>query len=392
MRHPTPKKAGCFFACARYLMSACLMLMPSAQTAWARAMAAELDEFDTGRAACGFALGCLGLALKLRLRSIPAAIGRTTLRDAGAFATLCGSSWTHLQQASATRLGAASAILAVLAGCVFMASAGAPSAWPWMNGMSLAFALASLALLPRQRLQTEAQLRDGLCLLLGGILLASTGLASSAGLSGRWLRLGPIAMQPVWLLLPGLLLLSGRPRGAAVPKNRGRASQGLLLAMVALLAQGELSWLLLMSLVLLLRCARQPGSRAEFLLGCLALLGAGLASPYWHAPTPLAFVDQVVVQGWSSNSRLALPWLLPAAQLLILSPAWRHRHAFEHGVLWAGIVALSLPGWLPTPLLGMGGSAILGYVLSLSAVPRQGLKAIARAGAPFPRTSAKKAA
>ncbi|MBB4845917.1 hypothetical protein HNP55_004471 [Paucibacter oligotrophus] len=335
-------------------------------------MAAELDAVSSPGAACSFALGCLGLALKLRLFAMfwvavdPLTQGTTLL-----FSSLAG-------------LGGACACLAVLAGGVFMALAGAPPAWPWMNGVSLSFALLSLALLPRQRLQTDVRLRATLCFLLGAVLLACTALEPIAGLAGRWLRLGPVTVQPVWLLLPSLLLLSGRAPNTGAERFAGSTGLGLALAIVALIAQAELCWLLLMGLILLLRGGRRPGHRGESLLACLALLGAGMTSQTWQAPSTQAFVDQVLMQSWSQGSGLALAWLLPAALLPSVLPVWRHRHALEHGLLWSGIFLLSLPGWLPSPLLGMGGSAILGYVLSLAAVPGPGQRLVGRSGAATP--------
>lgn len=377
MSPPDPSQVGCVWACAQWLMRACVALMPSEYAQWAQAMAAELGAASSAPAACRFALGCLGLALKLRLRSRLQALGRRFSHAAAARQAPQGMS------SSVAGLGSACACLAVLAGGVFMASAGAPPAWPWMNGLSLAFALLSLALLPRQRLQTDARLRARLCVLLGAALLASTLLEPSAGLSGRWLRLGAVSVHPVWLLLPSLLLLSAGAPNTATERSAGL---GLLLAIVALTAQTELSWLLLMSLMLLLRSARRPNRREAPLLACLALLGAGMTGPTWQAPTSQAFVDQVLTQAWLQGSGFALALLLPAALLLALLPAWRHRHALEHGLLWSGVLILSVPGWLPTPLLGMGGSAILSYVLSLAAVPGPGQSQVAQGAAPAPKS------
>lgn len=372
MSHPSPRQCGWVSACARGLMRACLALMPSAYAEWARAMAAELEAASSPRAAFSFALGCLGLALKLRLLALFwAAVAPLKQGTARLFSSVAG-------------LGSACACLAVLAGGVFMAIAGAPTAWPWMNGLSLSLALLSLALLPRQRLQTDVRLRATLCCLLGAVLLACTALEPIAGLNGRWLRLGPVTVQPVWLLLPSLLLLSGRAPNTAGERYAGSADLGLALAIVALIAQAELSWLLLVGLILFLRGVGRPSRRGESLLACLALFGAGISSQAWRAPSTQAFVDQVLTQGWSQGSGLALAWLLPAALLPSVLPAWRHRHALEHGLLWSGIFLLSLPGWLPSPLLGMGGSAILGYALSLAAVPGPGQRLVTRSGATRP--------
>lgn len=382
-----PAQSALRLVLARWLMRACLALMPKAQAPWAQAMAAELDEIRAAGAACSFAFGCLALALKLRLLSNWQSAAASAQRMTGAFAYrgLGGTVLKHAHEASAARLGAASACLAVLMGGVFMATTGAPKAWPWMNGLSLAFALASLALLPKQGLQTDPRLRERLCLLLGSLLLANCALEAREGLNGRWLQLGPVSVQLVWLLVPSLLLLSNRPAGQAQASRPLGSSLGLLLAIAALWAQTEPMWLLLMGLMLLLRSARrsepQAAHQAEALLACLALLAAGLSSQHWQMPSSQAFVDQVLLQAWSHSPQPLLTGLMLAALLLLVLPGWRHRHAREHSLLWAGLLLMSLPGLLPTPLLGMGGSAILGYVLSLAAVsgPEPGPQAPSKA-------------
>ncbi|WP_428509790.1 hypothetical protein [Roseateles sp.] len=386
-----PAQTALRLVLARWLMRACLALMPKAQAPWAQAMAAELDEIRAAGAACSFAFGCLALALKLRLLSNWQSAAASAKRMTGAFVyrglsgRLLKPMHTHMHEASVARIGAASACLAVLVGGVFMATTGAPKAWPWMNGLSLAFALASLALLPKQGLQTDQRLRDRLCLLLGSLLLASCALEAREGLNGRWLQLGPVSVQLVWLLVPSLLLLSNRPAGQAQASRHLGSGLGLLLAIAALWAQTEPMWLLLMGLMLLLRSARrsepQAAHQANALLACLALLAAGLSSQHWQMPSSQAFVDQVLLQAWSHSPQPLLTGLMLAALLLLVLPGWRHRHAREHSLLWAGLLLMSLPGLLPTPLLGMGGSAILGYVLSLAAVsgPEPGPQAPSKA-------------
>ena len=65
-------------------------------------------------------------------------------------------------------------------------------------------------------------------------------------------------------------------------------------------------------------------------------------------------------QHWATGLALALLQVLP------LWPALRHRQARLHGLVWGLLVALSLPGWLPSALVGFGGSFIVAYLLSLA--------------------------
>src|SRR5690606_11790267 len=53
---------------------------------------------------------------------------------------------------------------------------------------------------------------------------------------------------------------------------------------------------------------------------------------------------------------------------LRMDPANRAAHAV-FGITWLGMVAAAALGNYPTPLVGYGGSAILGYALSLSFMP-----------------------
>ncbi len=55
--------------------------------------------------------------------------------------------------------------------------------------------------------------------------------------------------------------------------------------------------------------------------------------------------------------------------MLPLWPALRHRPARLHGLVWGLVMVLSLPGWLPSPLVGFGGSFIVAYLLSLAMLP-----------------------
>jgi hypothetical protein len=75
-----------------------------------------------------------------------------------------------------------------------------------------------------------------------------------------------------------------------------------------------------------------------------------------------------VLQGALTQS-LATGLALALLQVLPLWPALFHRRARQHGLVWGWLMLLSLPAWLPSPLLGFGGSFIASYLLSLALVP-----------------------
>ena len=322
------------FAC-RLLMRMVRRLLGAQQPGWAEAMQAEVSAAGSGHEALAFAWGCLWAAL------------------AHAFAAARGG------LAQVQNAGVLSCAGAVLAGCAFMHSAGAPRQYVWMNLLSLVLAVGIFCLLPRRRLQGDELLRAKLAFALGALLLiAGVGLAPTG--ASAWLQMGPVALNLPWLLLPALLLASEvPPQSAARPWSVG----GLLMACGTLMLQADSLLLGLVAAVLAMRAWRQKDIDLT-LLAVAASAMAAYGAPSWQAPQAQAFVDQVVHRGFKQNELLGLGLVL--MQLLPLWPALQHRQSRQHSLVWGLLVALSLPGWLPSPLVGFAGSFIVGYVLSLA--------------------------
>lgn len=330
---------------AALLLRATARLLPGAQRDWVRAMRSEVLAIDDPHEALAYAWGCFCTALQLQARA---------------------------QAAAATRpdhLGLLCASATVLCGVAFMATQAAPKAYAWINGLSLALAWASFAVLPRRRLQQDAAWRAWAAFALGSLLLAVALAPSPAGMPAGWLSIGPVAVQPVWLLGPALWGVSARlaPAGPHEPMQQAAPRlAGLWMGQLALLAQAQVGLLLLTALLLGRRAWRRR-SWAEAGEALVAGLMAAAALPRWTAPPPRPFVDEVLQQAFTQ--RTGLGFVLAAAWLTLLLPGLAHRRAREHGLVWLALIALSLPGWLPAPLLGFGGSFILGYALSLAVLP-----------------------
>jgi hypothetical protein len=318
----------------RLLMLMVRRLLGAQQSDWAHAMQAEVAAAGSEREALSFAWGCLWAALH---HSFAAARGGL---------------------AQAHNVGVLGCAVAVLAGCAFMHSAGAPGHYVWMNLLSMVFAVATFYLLPHQRLQSDEGLRARLTFALGALLLiAGVGLAHTG--ASAWLRIGPVTLNLPWLLLPALLLASDvQPLSAA----RLWAVGGLLMACSTLVLQADPVLLGLVAAVLAVRAWRQRDI-ASALLALAASAMAACVTPSWQAPQALAFVDQVIHRGFNQSELVGLGLLL--TQVMPLWLAIQHRQARQHGLVWGLLVAMSLPGWLPSPLVGFAGSFIVGYVLSL---------------------------
>lgn len=332
MRHPVSSWA--LALARRLLMLMVCRLLGTRQSDWAHAMQAEVAAAGSEREALSFAWGCLWSAL-----SHSCAVARGGL-------------------AQVQNVGVLSCAVAVLAGCAFMHSAGAPGRYVWMNLLSMVFAVVTFYLLPHRRLQADEGLRAKLAFALGALLLiAGAGLAHTG--ASAWLRIGPVTLNLPWLLLPALLLASDvKPQPAA----RSWAVGGLLMACSTLVLQADPVLLGLVAAVLAVRSWRQRDI-ASALLALAASALSAYVMPSWQAPQALAFVDQVIHHGFNQSELLGLGLLL--TQMMPLWLALQHRQARQHGLVWGLLVALSLPGWLPSPLVGFAGSFIVGYVLSL---------------------------
>jgi hypothetical protein len=318
----------------RCVMRAACALLGRQQSDWAQAMQAEASAIGNEREALAFACGCLRAALH---HAFAAARG--------------GLSPVH-------RAGLLCSAIAVLAGCAFRVGTGAPHHLAWMNLLSLALALATFYLLPRRRLQLDERLRAKGSFALGALLLVAAACQADTG-AAAWWRLGPVPLNLSWMLLPALLVAADVPPRSAA---RAWALAGLAMAGGALALQADALLAGLVAVVLGVRAGQRRDAAFSVLAFASLILVAHLA-PSWQAPQPAPFVDQVVQQGLAQNLVLGLG--LAFAQVLPLWPALRHRQARVHGLVWGLLVALSLPGWLPSPLLGFGGSFIVGYLLSL---------------------------
>jgi len=328
---------------SRLLMRVTAQLLGDQRAAWACAMQAEMQAAGNEREALSFAWGCFRAATGLVLTE-----------------TFVGLSQVH-------QAGLWACSIAVLMGCAFMHSAGAPGHYAVMNLLSLAWALATFRLLPLRRLQADELLRARLSFALGAVLLvASLGQASTGATA--WLRVGPVHVNLLWLLLPALLVASDV---RSLPTARPWALVGLLMACVALALQADALLAGWVSAVLSVRACTSRSGAVALLAGAAGATALHFGHA-WQVPQALPFVDRVLQGGFEQGLSIGLALLL--LQMLPLWPALRHRQARLHGLVWGLLVVASLPGWLPSPLVGFGGSFIVGYLLSLALLPGEAAK------------------
>jgi hypothetical protein len=325
---------------ARLIARAVRRVAPAASAAWADAMAMEILHVE-GAAGWRFAAGCLAAALRMRLETM----GRDTmasLRDMierpRAMALACG-------------------VAATLAGLVYLATTGAPATMLAANAGALLLGLLVVAI------GRSFVAPASLVVVAGGAMFATALLGVAPEGAARWVRIAGLSLQPSLILLPAAIVLHLLRRDAATSAGIVAIAAGLALQpdramaavlLAALLAGGR-------------RSGAVPTVAAALAFAVTLLRPDTLPAVPWVDGVLASAVAAGFVPGTAAILG-TLVLLLPAlAGLRDGRPAPR---AF--GACWIAIVAAAALGNYPMPLVGFGGSAILGYLLAAGTLPRRG--------------------
>jgi hypothetical protein len=257
------------------------------------------------------------------------------------------------------------ALGAALLGLAYMAAGGAPPRYLAVN--AAAFALGSLIVAAMRGKQLSPKGSGLVSIAVAAILLGVSLAGVSAEGVHRWVRAGPVLLQPSLILVPTLLLGFARSRSRVAALAVAVAALALALApdraMAAAMAAG------LAPIALFRR------GRLELVILATALVALAIAL-YRPDPLPAApFVERVLWDAFAVHPAAGLAvW---AAVLLLPLPAFaglrdgradRLPHAV-FGASWLAVIAAAALGNYPTPLVGYGSSAILGYLLSITGLP-----------------------
>jgi len=262
--------------------------------------------------------------------------------------------------------GIACALAATCLGIAYLLAAGAPGRHIVVNAVAFLLGLVALSGIDRASVQTRRF--TGTAILVSGALLLATALfgASADGVT-RWFWIGPLGVQASFVVLPMMLVAFARHPHAI-------SLAGIAVAAVALALQPDraMSGVLALSMAVLVLI--KPG---RYSLCALAVALAAFAMTLLRPDTSPAspYVDQIFFTAFQVHILAGAAVL--AGSLLLLVPSlvgWRHDpdHAHVHlvfGAIWLGCIVAAGLGNYPTPVVGYGGSAILGYILSVSFLP-----------------------
>lgn len=325
-------------------------LLPPRLRDWGEAMKAEIGSIERPIAALLFALGCLGCALGQAFRRLlmpspaPDRKGSSLLDRPFQLAIVCAVGATGL-------------------GLAYMTAGGAPTRYLAMNCAALLFGLVLVGLARRG----EARGNGLLDLALAVALLLTSLFGESAGGVMRWVSVAGILLQPGLFLVPILALRFARSTDAL-------STVAVLTAALALALQPDRAMAGALAAGMTALVLTRPGRAA--LIGAGGALAALVATLVRTDPSPaMPFVDGVLVSSFEVDPLAgvavlggALLMLLPAAVGLSRDSAGRSAHAV-FGAVWLAVILAAILGNYPTPLVGYGGSAIIGYLVSLLGLP-----------------------
>jgi hypothetical protein len=257
------------------------------------------------------------------------------------------------------RLGIIAAVLATGAGLAFMAAAGAPRAYLAINGAALVIGLALLAVVVRSR--GDAERGSGAFVLAAALgLLATAIFGMTIDGTARWIRVGVVTLQPGLILLPAMILAYARHRDPL-------ATAGMVVAALALALQPDraLAATLLAGVAAVAWQHREASTRTVLIAAAIGFVASMLRADTLPA-TP--FVEQVFSTAFAF-APAAGGGLIVAAAVLLLPALARGDSALVFVAIWFSILVAAVLGNYPTPVLGYGGSGILGYLLGLAALP-----------------------
>ncbi len=281
-------------------------------------------------------------------------------------------------------LGLICGAAAVGIGLAYMEAAGAPSRYLLVNLAALV--VGATAWLALGRAAGSRLAGAGAAILALSVpLLLTAWFGVAAGGASRWVSVGPLTLQVGLILLPVMIALYARR-----PDPVGTA--GMIVAALALALQPDRAGAGVLALSLVALAFARPG-RLPTLAAAASILAFGWTLLMPDTLPATAYVDRVLYTAFDVHPLAGGAVLLGAAALVLPGAIGLWRGSGDRASLiafaacWSAVVAAAALGNYPTPLVGYGGSAVLGYLLSVSLLSNRTLGG-ASEGVPAPPPTA----
>lgn len=352
---------------ARLLMAA----LPPAMRSWGWAVRSEAARIPDDGEALSFVIGSLcGLLPR-------AIVARLRYRTETLFPEGSAPMSIVTMPVRPRVLGIVCATGAVLLGLAYLAGAGAPPRYLALNGGALAIGLVLLWAIART-VPARPHLAGGMMIAMATLLLATALLGARVDGAARWVAVGGLSIQPSLILLPTMLVLFARDRGRI-------AAAAIVLAAAAMALQPDRAMAGMMVASLgVVAVAHRERSVVIALCAAVAAFAATLIRADGLPAVP--YVDRILYSSFEVHPGAGLA-VAGGSALLLLPPivGWlanrgdRTGHA-AFGAVWSAAILAAALGNYPTPVVGYGGSAIIGYFLSLLALPAYATAPVRAAG------------
>jgi cell division protein FtsW (lipid II flippase) len=322
-------------------------------------MSRELSEIRSDSEAVKFAAGCMWAAFAIAEQaehdSAPHK-GTHVHKDRNAF------------MRNPRRIGLACGLTAATLGLAYLVIAGAPITYVIGNVCATVLGVGSFVVANRTAKQ-PVRMSSGIWLGVGALLIGTSMFGVPVDGARRWIRLGSMMVQPSLIVVPGMLVAYSLRRGVI-------STVAIILAALALALQPDraMAAVLASGTTLLAVKARGRLTSAAALSG-LASLGVTL----YRADTlpAVPYVDRILLTAFDLNLAIGCAVILGAA-LLVLPAVFARSSSRDDarayavfGVVWLAIIAAAAIGNYPTPIVGYGGSAIVGYFISIAFLPQR---------------------
>ncbi len=314
-------------------------LLPARLSHWGEAMRRETAEIEQSGEALRFALGCLWGATSEALR-VHIGEGRMTAR----------------------RLIGLCAIGATGLGIGYMMMGGAPLGYPLRNLAALAIGFLAVGIVTHLP-QTRWLGTGPVVFALGLVLIAATLFGVSNHGATRWASIGGLSIQPSLIFVPVLAIGFARVRDRL-------SGLGVLAAALALALQPDRAMAGALAAGLAALALVRPERNVLAALS-VAMIGFVAAMLQPDVQPAMPYVDQILFTAFDLHPLAGV--MVVAGSALLLVPAlagWRRDPGVAaFGGVWLAIILAAAMGNYPTPLVGYGGSAIVGYLLCLAGLP-----------------------
>ena len=319
-------------------------LTPDHRKKWAQAMCAEIHGINRERDAAAFALGCLIACCRfhLELKISPHKNWSDMMKDRFIFATFIAG------------------FIACLTGLTYLYISGASLTMITVNGAAMAIGIL-LAVAVKLSVRITDNLVNAIAVVgsLGLIGTATFGYAVED--AKRWVLMGPFFIQTSFILLPLIALSFARIQNLWT-------SLAVFVAGFAMALQPDRAMAAMLFSAVAIVCWMRP-SKLTFSASIFCGLGFSVTLLLPDRLAAVAFVDHILWTAFDINIIIGLSlWIASIALVCPILFVPRNERTVIHYTFagcWFALIAASAMGAYPTPIVGYGASAIVGYFLSL---------------------------